>query len=247
MKKNVERISRFRGLECKEGFLSRPQCENLLVSIGEFRKKYSLPEILRPEKGRSLHYFVIDGEAVKHHLPALEALALQIRVLAEQVSGLPLGLLEDKKVAVNVNITPPAGEYRWHYDRNAITAILFLNEVQGGETEIYPGYRLHLRRRKHGPLQRTFDRLLQSSWVRRLFGKRVLIRPQTGLLLIMRGDYCLHSVRKVEGIKERINIIFSYDLPGTFFPQQEGLNSYLYTQETKKSWDPNYLTRNSAR
>jgi hypothetical protein len=43
------------------------------------------------------------------------------------------------------NITPPGGEYRWHYDRNAATAILYLNEVPGGETEMFPNYRLVFR------------------------------------------------------------------------------------------------------
>lgn len=41
---------------------------------------------------------------------------------------------------------PPGGEYRWHYDRNAVTAILYLNEVPGGETEIFPNFRLVFRR-----------------------------------------------------------------------------------------------------
>jgi len=56
----------------------------------------------------------------------------------------------------------------------------------------------------------------------------------------MRADRCWHSVRSVIGDRERINIILSYDLPGTEFPTAEGLDSYLYTQEEARSSDPNY-------
>ena len=49
--------------------------------------------------------------------------------------------IEDAVAARNINVTPPGGEYRWHYDRNAVTAIIYLNEVPGGETEIFANYR----------------------------------------------------------------------------------------------------------
>ena len=56
----------------------------------------------------------------------------------------------------------------------------------------------------------------------------------------MRGDRCYHSVRGVTGDVERVNIIFSYDLPDAEFSMEEGLDSYLYTQEQQRSSDPNY-------
>ncbi len=47
------------------------------------------------------------------------------------------------------------------YDRNAVTAILYLNTVSGGETEMYPEYRIHLGKRKGARFQKWLDVLLQ--------------------------------------------------------------------------------------
>jgi hypothetical protein len=61
----------------------------------------------------------------------------------------------------------------------------------------------------------------------------------------MRGDRCLHSVRPVTSDTERINVILSFDRPGTDFAVQDGLDAYLYEPEAEAdvSGDPNYLTR----
>ncbi|NEN87483.1 MAG: hypothetical protein F6K48_00455 [Okeania sp. SIO3H1] len=53
--------------------------------------------------------------------------------------------LNDIQVGCNINITEKGGTYHWHYDRNPITALLYLNKVDGGEIEFYPNYRILLR------------------------------------------------------------------------------------------------------
>lgn len=73
-----------------------------------------------------------------------------------------------------------------------------------------------------------------------MFGNLVRVSPKVGRLVMMRADRCWHSVRSVLGDRERVNIIASYDLPGTEFSTEEGLDSYLYTQEEQQSADPNY-------
>ena len=50
----------------------------------------------------------------------------------------------------------------------------------------------------------------------------------------------LARMRGVEGSEDRINIILAYDAPGARFEVEEGLDSYLYTQETPNTKDPNY-------
>jgi hypothetical protein len=50
-------------------------------------------------------------------------------------------------------------QYRWHYDRNAVTGILYLNEVSGGETEMYSGCRIYLGRYKDTIAQRWLDKI----------------------------------------------------------------------------------------
>ncbi len=224
-----------------ESFLAAGTCRDWLEAVEGFRRTHPLPEIHRPVRGRSLRYSVIHGEQIAESFPKLEVLYRGIQTIAEEKSGLRLEPMRQRKVAININITPRGGEYRWHYDRNALTAILFLNAVEGGITEMYPGYRWALNGRTHSVWQERLDRLLMMSPLRRCFGRKVAVTPAPGRLLLMRGDRCLHSVTAVRGTADRINVIFSYDEVGTTHPQEEGLNDYLYTAKELGGSDPNYL------
>jgi hypothetical protein len=154
--------------------------------------------------------------------------------VVRKLFGDAIEALADEQVACNVNITQPGGSYRYHYDRNEITAILYLNETSGGETECYPGHRL----RVPASLQRDVDRVFGSRLVRSVFGCQVLVRPRVGRLLIMRGDRCLHSVRPVSGPPDRINIVMSYDVRGARYANGDNLNSYLYQRDYLQPNDP---------
>ncbi len=228
-----------RGYAVQEQFLPASRQKEFFASITDFRQTHVLPEIHRKVPGRSLHYFVIDGEQIEQHLPAIVQLYQEVNVFVCEVAGEELVPLQDKKVGVNVNITPQGGVYRWHYDRNAVTALLYLNEVTGGEIEFYPNYRLFLGKRTHTSLQKWLDSLLRLSFVRNLFSRKVVVKPAPGRLVLIRGNRTLHSVRPVVGDERRINIVLSYDLPHGQFLAEKQLDAYLYTQEAITS-DPNY-------
>ncbi len=225
-----------------DDFLDPEDCRELLGQIRDYREQTDIPEIYRPVRGRSLRYSVIDGEEIHANLPSIWDLYLGLaKNLVNELNGVGLEPLANTKAGANVNIMSPGrSEYRWHYDRTAVTAILYLNQVKGGETEVYPNYRILLNGRQHSRLQLTLDRLLQPRVVRRLFGRKRMLEPYPGRLLVMRGNRCWHSVRGVDGSEERINIIFAYDTPESRFAMEKGLDSYLYTQEIPDSQDPNY-------
>lgn len=233
-------MKRAKGLELIDEYLSHAVCEKLLHSVREFQSSHTLPLIHREVAGRSLHYFVLDGEVVHDALPELVSIYHDVEEVVKDRFGRQLRPLENRAASVNVNITPPGGEYRWHYDRNAVTAILYLNTVAGGETEMYPEYRIYLGRRKSARVQRWLDKLLQWPPFLKFSRKQVLVSPAQGLLLIMRGDRCLHSVRRVEGSDDRINIVMTFDLPQTKFAVEEQLDPYLYSKKPAPSFDPNY-------
>lgn len=224
-----------------ENFATANECAKLVSQVNEFRREHNVPIIDRPSGELPLRYAVIDGERIVECLPRV------LRVydsVSRLVQGLWRGAVEplsDRKVACNINITQPGGSYRYHYDRNAVTAILYLNETDGGETECYPNYRLALTRKCHSPLQRKLDRLLQCRLLRSA-ATQLLVKPRAGRLLIMQGNRCLHSVRPVRGDTERINIIMSYDYPDARFATAEDLNAYLYSPREFSTSDPNYLT-----
>ncbi len=230
-----------KGYWVRDQFLSTAECDHFLQLIARYRQTHDVPEVYRKVRGRSLRYRVIDGINIRQHLPEVRQLYLEVNEIVNRATGQTLAPLADEKVGVNINITPAGGSYRWHYDRNAVTVIVYLNEVVGGETECYPNYRIFLKQARYSTLQRWLDNLMQTSLVRRLFGKLVVVKPRRGTLFMMQGNTCLHSVRPVEGSTDRINMILSYDLPGANFAVAPQLDSYLYTQDSTQQRDPNYV------
>lgn len=230
------------GYEVIDGYLSAEECRRLLGQIDRYREIQELPEIHRPTKGRPLRYQVINGQQIKNHLPEIwDLYTVRVQQYVEQASGTCLAPLNNLTAGVNVNVMQSGrSSYRWHYDRTRMTSILYLNQVEGGDTELYPNYRILLGNRRYLRMQRILDKLIQLPPLMRIFGRKMSIAPRPGRLVTMRADRCWHSVSSVLGDRERINIILAYDLPGAVFPTEEGLDSYLYTRKPQRSADPNY-------
>jgi hypothetical protein len=182
---------------------------------------------------------VVDGRIIADALPAIDDLTKRVEEALDRTCGPGLVPIDDAVAARNINVTPPGGQYRWHYDRNAATAIIYLNEVPGGETEIFANYRVLLRGGRFQRIQRWLDDLLRLRTIRRLFGHQRLVVPRQGTLVIMRGNTTLHSVRAVLGTEDRIAVVLAYDYPGQG-NQRHALNSYLYTSAPPRQGDPNY-------
>ncbi len=227
--------------EIIDDFLNLEECEELLNLIFTYKKHHRVPEIYRPMKPKSLRYSVIDGEQIKKHLLKIWFLQNRVYELVRKITKTKLVLLSNTRASVNINIMRRKySEYRWHYDRCMVTAMLYLTNVEGGEIEMYPNYRIHLKNKNFFRAQRMFDRFLQMKFVRNGLRKKILIKPQSGRLVIIKGNRCLHSVRALQGERERINIIWAYDSPNAQFSMENGLDSYLYTKEKQISSDPNY-------
>jgi len=224
------------GYAVLDQFFSVAQCNHFLEMITQFRQGHILPEIHRKVRGRSLRYKVIDGEKIEQHLPEIAQLYRQINELVREINmNQDLVPLDNKKVGVNVNITERGGTYQWHYDRNAVTVLLYLNEVTGGELEFYPNYRIFLKNKGPNFLQQCLDNLLRVGVVRDLFGKKVTVKPAPGRLVVMKGNRSLHSVRAVEDDKERLNIVLAYNIPHATFHAEKQLDAYLYVPEPMES------------
>lgn len=224
-----------------DNFVRNSECTNLVAQVNDYRREHDVPLVERPDKELPLKYEVIDGQRIAECLPRVSRVYDSVTRLVKKFYRGNIEPLADRQVACNINITKPGGSYRYHYDRNAVTAILYLNETEGGETECYPNYRLSLSNAYNSPLQQKLDRILQNRYLRSVAATQLLIRPRVGRLLIMQGNRCLHSVRPVLGTTDRINIIMSYDRPHASFAIAENLNSYLYSPASLSAGDPNYL------
>ena len=230
------------GYVVRDAFLSPEECDKLLSDIDRFRSANDLPEIHREAKGRALHYSVIDGRQIRDKLSAIWDLYNgPVQVLMSDLAGEAMLPLANVRAGVNVNIMPPGkSEYRWHYDRAPVTAVLYLNEVDGGETELYPGLRILLPDRRWGRTQRMLDRAVGMRPIRSWRSEKVQVAPEAGRLVAMAANRCWHSVRGVDGPHDRINIIMAYDREGASFAAEDGLDAYLYTTDSTAKQDPNY-------
>jgi hypothetical protein len=228
-----------KGIAIQPHFLTAQECEQHCRSVLELDRTEGLPLIERRVRERSLKYKVVNGLLISEAISDIDDLTKRVEAELERTCGPGLVPIEDAVAARNINVTPPGGEYRWHYDRNAVTAIIYLNEVPGGETEIHPNYRILFRGGQYRTIQSRLDGLLQLRFVRRLFGHQRLVEPHQGTLLIMRGNTTLHSVRAVLGTGDRIAVVLAYDFPGREH-RREALNDYLYTSVSASQGDPNY-------
>lgn len=224
-----------------ENFVKRAVCAELLARVKDYRCRHIVPMIERRAGELPLKYSVIDGDRIAEGLPDVLNVYERVTRLVKELWRGEIEPLPDRKVACNINITQPGGSYRYHYDRNAVTAILYLNATRGGETECYPNYRLSLAPAAHSNLQQKLDRVLQNRFVRSMAATQLVVRPRPGRLLIMEGNRCLHSVRPVLGSLDRINIVMSYDRPHARFEVDDNLNRYLYSAAETHVGDPNYL------
>jgi hypothetical protein len=213
------------GLAVVPEFLDDRECAAILAAIDLYRQHHTLPIVSRPHAERPLRYQVIDGHQFPLAIPDAGDLLARIHQQVEKMFGPPLTLIDDRRAACNVNVTPPGGGYRWHYDRNRVTALLYLNHIGGGETDLYPNYRLPAP--ISGQLQKGLDRILLTRPARRFFGRVHTIAPAPGTLAVIRGDRTLHSVRAVTGDHDRINLVVAYDRPGSTH-QRPALDQYLY-------------------
>ncbi|HEX2269976.1 MAG TPA: 2OG-Fe(II) oxygenase [Pyrinomonadaceae bacterium] len=228
------------GCAVMEDFADPTLCAELLDQVNDYRSRHTVPVIERRNGPLPLKYSVIDGDRIAADLPDVMNVYERVTRLVQELWRGGIEPLPDRKVACNINITQPGGSYRYHYDRNAVTAILYLNATSGGETECYPNYRLSLAPATHSSLQQKLDRVLQNRFVRFITANQLLVRPRPGRLLIMQGNRCLHCVRPVRGSQDRINIVMSYDRPHARFDVDDDLNRYLYSPVEIPVRDPNY-------
>lgn len=231
------------GYVVTDEFLSADDCRRLLGQIDDYRSTTDLPEIHRATRGRDLRYLVIDGHQIREQLPDIWDLYTgSVQARMSEVAGEEMFPLQNERAGVNVNVMEPGNsEYRWHYDRTPVTAVLYLNAVEGGATELYPTLRILLSDQRRARTQRVLDRMVTTRLVRGARSKKVAVAPRGGRLVAIAGNRCWHSVSGVRGSDDRVNIILAYDRKDATFAAEQGLDSYLYTNDRKAQKDPNYL------
>jgi hypothetical protein len=230
------------GYSVVDNYISSEECEVYLETIRRYQHDNPLPEIYRPDSERPLRYQVIDGDLIREHFPQVWRMYNEpLKELASELFDSELAPLKNLRAGVNINImAPDRSTYRWHYDRTPLTMLLYLNEVDGGETELFPNYRVLLENGSSLRLQRWLDRFIHLRPIRAAFAQKVVVAPRPGRLLAMLGNRAWHSVRSHAGPDDRVNIVVAYDCPGTRHAMEASLDTDLYTDAEHEFVDPNY-------
>jgi hypothetical protein len=230
---------RERGYVVIDDFLLPNEISEILDSIETYRASGS--EIIQVDNRdiiRTQIFKTIVGQNCEDHVVAFSDLwRTRIFEIAKDLVDCELFPINDPTIGINVNMTELSGELSFHYDRNEVTGILYLQACNGGFLEILPIHRILLPYRYYWcvkPIQRGFDVLWRSPvalWVAQR--KRQFIEPRPGLLVIMRGPVTLHRVTPVQHGPVRIAGVFCYDKPETKWEKWNSGDNYVVMAKKK--------------
>jgi hypothetical protein len=213
-----------------DDFLPALECRELLHAIDQCKNTIGLINVKQASVTSRKRFLTLNGEDVEQNIPTANQLYARINELVNQLSGNHYAALENKQIGLSINVTPSGGTFSWHHDRHEITAILYLNEVEsGGELEFFPNNRILLKNNREGIkkwIQLGIDGLVLV--VSKMTRRKVTVTPKPGVLCIMVGTRCTHRVRSVIGDRERVCMIFAYDVPGKDFSRELTTDYYGY-------------------
>jgi hypothetical protein len=126
--------------------------------------------------------------------------------------------IADPFLALNLTYLKAGDLQPWHYDHNEFTVTLLLQEAEaGGGFEYAPRLRT-AEDENFATVKRLFDGKYQDV--------RTLSR-QPGTLTIFKGRHAMHRVTEVQGERQRISALLSYDsLPNQFASDET--NAFIY-------------------
>lgn len=228
-----------KGYTVFDDFLSPEEVKNVLDSIERYRKEdRELLQVERRDLIATQIFKTIVGTECENNVALISDLwRKQILALATELAGIELTPINDAAIGVNINITERSGQISFHYDRNEVTGVLYLQGCTGGELECFPHYRVLLPNRYKWymkPLQRLFDLIWRTPlalWLVR--NRREVIEARPGRLVMMRGWLALHRVRPVQPGANRIAGVFCYDKPHVKWEEWNSADNYVVQARRK--------------
>jgi hypothetical protein len=219
-----------------ENFFSDVEVISLLTKAYECQRKKLTIDVNNKTLIAYQRFYTINGEDLEEQIPDLIDISIRVNKVVNDLAEEKYFPLLNKTIGVSLNIMPQSGQLSWHYDRNLITGVIHLNEVEGGLLEIYPRYRIRIHNNHYGIrklFQRIFDALLRPAIVRFLLGRKVYIQPEAGNLIVI-DSTCLHQVQSVTGDTSRVAIVLCYDEFNKDFREEYTQNYYGYKEHAAK-------------
>jgi len=216
-----------------DDFLSSSEIRQILDSIEAYQAAgREVVQVDQKSLIRTQIFKTIVGDDCEQHIALFRDLwRNRILELSKQLAGAHLLPLNDSAIGLNCNITERSGVLSFHYDRNEVTGVLYIQECRGGALECYPHFRFLLQNRYRWhmkQLQRILDVLWRTPvalWLAK--NRRELILPKAGRLVLMRGPLALHRVQAVEEGTNRIAGVFCYDGPNVKWEKWNSKDNYV--------------------
>lgn len=167
-------------------------------------------------------FYSKNGARLMAASPLVAPLESELIGLTNWLSGIEYLPLDNRAIGASANVTPAGGGFATHFDRQEISAIAYLNRVEGGELHLWPG----LRKWEPQWLGRHAARVTMFlTTVLRPVG----IAPTKGSVLLF-NKFTPHRVAQVHSTYPRVSIIFGLDRPGVSF-----LNGAAYYGDAEES------------
>lgn len=184
-------------------------------------------DIHRNSDGHLLSYRVVSGEVIREHCPELWDFytAPDTAEWVRGVTGSPTIVTSHHvRSAININcLEAPGHRYRWHFDANPYTLLLYLttnDAADGGELEFYPN--LKQGRAEGGDWER---RVTSAEHLRT--AQKVTVPSRAGTFVLMDGTVCYHSAAPIRRSCLRLSVPMVFP-PTRLHDRPPELDDYLY-------------------
>ena len=158
------------------------------------------------------YFLTLNGKELVARAEALGEMYETFASVAECLADKSMSPLESYDIGLSLNYTPEGGGFVRHFDRNALTVSLYLNNVDGGQLIVWP--------KILSPLLRIFGEKGKSIAIRlSRFFRGIEIAPRTGTIAVF-TDSAAHAVNPVRGNKARVSVIMAYDAPGKTYAHE---------------------------
>lgn len=186
------------GFEVFDGILDRSYCSELAHKL-----RVSMVNACITVDNDGVHINTKNGASLISELPGIKL--IHDFIYSRMASSIEkLLVIDDLPVAISANLLrhEDGHAFRYHFDRNEYTAVLYLTENQGFPFRLYPNIR-------------TDPLLGDSTWLYQQDATAPInIAPIPGRLVVFRGRTCLHGVIRnpIDApANERISLQFAYD------------------------------------
>jgi hypothetical protein len=211
--KHFDDLKKYGFLEVDK-YITQEECTKIIEDVEKINAIGKLITVDSSKAGESF-FQTVNGNSL---IDASDiCLSIRDATLSQLNSGFDKSLknILNTKIGISINRTPEEGMFVKHFDRNKITAVIYLSSCIGGEMVSFPRIRLLLPwRYKRGfkMVQLILDKIIHTSLYQRCLSKPIITIPKPGKVIFFEGARTLHGVQMVEqGSTPRYSLQLAYD------------------------------------